>query len=65
MKRISIIKSNILILIMAMTTITSCTSSKKIFQIKELEEFAAQLIKPESILSKQEAAHLPACVQNT
>lgn len=46
-----------------MTTIPSCTSSKKIFQIKESEEFAAQLIKPESILSKQEAAHLPACVQ--
>lgn len=46
-----------------MTTITSCTSSKKMFQLKKSEEFALQPVKAESVLSKQEAAHLPACVQ--
>ena len=49
--------------IIAMTTITSCTSSKKMFQLKKSEEFALQPVKVESLLSKQEAAHLPACVQ--
>ena len=46
-----------------MTTITSCTSSKKVFQLKKTEEFASQPVRGESVLSKQEAAHLPACVQ--
>jgi hypothetical protein len=46
-----------------MTTITSCTSSKKVFQLKKSEEFDSQPFKVESILSKQETAHLPACVQ--
>lgn len=46
-----------------MTTITSYTSSKKMFQLKKSEEFALQPVKVESLLSKQEAAHLPACVQ--
>ena len=55
--------SNILIFIIAMTTITSCTSSKKMFQLKKSEEFALQPVKVECVLSKQEAAHLPACVQ--
>jgi len=55
--------SNILIFIIAMTTFTSCTSSKKMFQLKKSEEFALQPVKVESVLSKQEAAHLPACVQ--
>ena len=55
--------SNILIFIIAMTTITSCTSSKKIFRIKKSEEFALQPVKAESVLSKPETAHLPACVQ--
>ena len=55
--------SNILIFIIAMTTITSCTSSKKMFQLKKSEEFASQPVKVESVLSKQETAHLPVCVQ--
>jgi len=46
-----------------MTTILSCNSSKKMFQLKKSEEFAAQPIKAESVLSIQETAHLPACVQ--
>jgi hypothetical protein len=46
-----------------MTIITSCTSSKKVFQLKKSEEFASQPVKVESLLSKQETAHLPACVQ--
>ena len=48
---------------MVMTTITSCTSSKKVFQIRKSEEFALQPLKPESVLIEQETAHLPACVQ--
>jgi hypothetical protein len=63
MKRIYNSSSNILIFIIAMTTITSCTTSKKEFQIKKSEEFASQPILTESVLSKQETAHLPACVQ--
>jgi len=55
--------SNILILIIAMTTIISCTSSKKVFQLKKSEEFALQPVKSESVLSKPETAHLPVCVQ--
>lgn len=46
-----------------MTTITSCTSSKKMFQLKKSEEFASQPLKAENTLSKEETAHLPACVQ--
>ena len=63
MKRIFSKFSNIVIFIIAMTTITSYTSSKKMFQLKKSEEFALQPVKVESLLSKQEAAHLPACVQ--
>jgi hypothetical protein len=54
---------NILIVIIAMTTITSCTSSKKVFQLNKSEELASQPLQRESVLSKQDAAHLPACVQ--
>lgn len=46
-----------------MATITSCTSSKKMFQNKKSEEFALQPVKVESILNHEETAHLPACVQ--
>ena len=63
MKRIFNLNSNILILLMTMTTITSCTSSKKMFQLKKSEEFASQPLKAENTLSKEETAHLPACVQ--
>jgi hypothetical protein len=55
--------TNILLFIIAMTTLTACTSSKKVFQRKKSEEFASQPVKAESVLSKLEAAHLPACVQ--
>ncbi len=54
---------NTLIFIIAMTTITSCTSSKKLFQLRRSEEFTSQPVRGESVLSKQETAHLPACVQ--
>lgn len=52
------------VFIMIMATITSCTTSKKVFQQKKSAEFATQPIKAESVLSKEEIAHLPACVQN-
>ena len=55
--------SNILSLIIVMATITSCTSSKRTFQLKKSEEFATQPLKAENTLSKEETAHLPACVQ--
>lgn len=54
---------NILIVIIAMTTITSCTSSKKVFQLRKSGEFALQPVKGESVLSRQETDHLPACVK--
>jgi hypothetical protein len=34
-----------------------------VFQLKKTEEFASQPVRGESVLSKQETAHLPACVQ--
>ncbi len=46
-----------------MTTLTSCTSSKKMFQLRKSEEFASQPLKAENTLIKEETAHLPACVQ--
>jgi len=46
-----------------MITITSCTSSKKVFQISTAEELVQQPLKEEIILNKEETAHLPACVQ--
>ena len=63
MKRTFRKTSNILKLIIAMATITSCTSSKKMFQIKTLEEFAAQSLNAESLSGKEETLHLPVCVQ--
>jgi hypothetical protein len=63
MKQFSEINRNILIFIIAMTTITSCTSSTKMFQLRKSEEFARQPIKVESLISMEETAHLPACVQ--
>ena len=63
MKRIFNKNSNILIFIIAMATITSCTSSKRTFQLKKSEEFASQPLKSENTLSKEETAHLPVCVQ--
>ncbi len=46
-----------------MATITSCTTSKKVFLIKKTEEFASQPILTESILTKEETTHLPSCIQ--
>lgn len=46
-----------------MTILTSCTSSKKMFQLSKSEEFAKQPLEAENTLSKEEIAHLPACVQ--
>lgn len=63
MKRILSKTIKILLFTIAMITITSCTSSKKMFQLKKSEEFSSQPVKAESVLSKQETAHLPACVQ--
>lgn len=48
---------------MAMATITSCKTSKQIFQQKVSDEFSFQPLRNESILSKEETTHLPACVQ--
>ena len=63
MNLVSNSNSHILILLIVMTTILSCTSSKKTFQRKKSEEFALQPLKNDMILKKQEIAHLPACVQ--
>lgn len=60
---ISKTNSIILIFILVMATITSCSSSKKIFQIRKSEEFKTQPLKAEVLLKKEETAHLPACVQ--
>lgn len=46
-----------------MATIASCSTSKKIFQQKVSDEFGFQPLRNESILSKEETTHLPACVQ--
>jgi len=46
-----------------MTTLTSCTSSKQVFQKKTAEEFTIQPQKEEIVLTKEETMHLPACVQ--
>jgi DNA-directed RNA polymerase beta' subunit len=46
-----------------MTILTACSSSKKVFLTKKSEEFATQPLKAETLLSKEETAHLPACVQ--
>jgi hypothetical protein len=46
-----------------MTAITSCTSLKKVFQLRKSGEFALQPVKGESVLSRQETDHLPACVK--
>lgn len=48
---------------MAMATITSCTTSKKKFIVKNSEEFASQPLLPETVLTIEETYHLPACVQ--
>lgn len=63
MKQISGININNLLIIITMITFTACSSSKKMFQLKKLEEFATQPLKAENELSKEETAHLPACVQ--
>ena len=42
---------------------TACTSSKNVFQSSIAEEFASQPVKAVSILSIEECAHLPICVQ--
>jgi len=46
-----------------MISLTACISSKKMFQLKKTEEFALQPLQAENVLSKQELAHLPACVK--
>jgi hypothetical protein len=46
-----------------MTKITSRTTFEKRFRIKKSEEFASQPVQPDSLLTKQETSHLPACVQ--
>ncbi len=53
----------ILIIIFIMITFSSCTPSKKAFRKNVADEFATQPIKEESILTAQEAANLPVCVQ--
>jgi hypothetical protein len=46
-----------------MATLTACSSSTKMFQMKKSEEFALQPLKAESLLSEKELTHLPYCVQ--
>jgi hypothetical protein len=57
------LKSNILIIITLMATLTACGTSEKVFLEKKSQEFTSQPLKHESILTEQEIKHLPACVQ--
>jgi hypothetical protein len=52
-----------LIIILAMTILTACSSSKKMFQLKKTEEFALQPLKAEDMISDKQIAHLPNCVK--
>ncbi len=63
MKHVTLININNLILTITMIAFTSCSSSTKMFQLKKSEEFATQPLRAENALSKEETAHLPACVQ--
>jgi len=56
-------KSNILILITIMATLTACSTSKKVFLEKKSQEFASQPLLTEMVLTEQEITHLPVCVQ--
>lgn len=53
----------LIILFIAMATITSCRSSKKVFRQNTTEEFSLQPLESETILSEGDADHLPACVK--
>jgi hypothetical protein len=46
-----------------MTTLTACSTSKKVFLEKKSQEFASQPLMTEKDLTEQEITHLPACVQ--
>jgi hypothetical protein len=46
-----------------MATLKSYNTLEKVFQLRKSEEFASQPVQGESMLIKQETAHLPACVQ--
>ena len=46
-----------------MTTLASCSTSKKVLLEKKSQEFASQPLNKESVLSEQEINLLPACVQ--
>ncbi|MCU0362611.1 MAG: hypothetical protein MUE32_04580 [Bacteroidales bacterium] len=54
---------NILVKITVMAAITSFTTSRRAFLQKKSEEFSSQPLKNESVLTVQEIAHLPVCVQ--
>jgi len=63
MKQYSGINKTILILCITMITLTACSSSKKLFQLKKTEEFAMQPLQAENILRESEIANLPNCVK--
>jgi len=46
-----------------MITLSACSSSTKMFQLKKTEEFSIQPLKSENVLSERETAPLPNCVK--
>jgi hypothetical protein len=46
-----------------MATLTSCSTSKKVFLEKKSQEFASQPLNKESVVIEPEINHLPVCVQ--
>jgi hypothetical protein len=63
MKRFLAMNINILILTIAMTTLTACSTSKKIFESEKTAEFARQPLQTESLLTEEKTLHLPECVR--
>ena len=46
-----------------MTSLTACSTSKRMFLEKKSQEFDSQPLMTEKVLTGQEIKHLPACVQ--
>ena len=46
-----------------MTALTTCSSSKKKFELEKIEEFSRQPLHTENILTEEKTIHLPACVR--
>jgi hypothetical protein len=63
MKQFLPIYKSITTLVIAMITLTSCSSSKKMFQSMKSEEFALQPLQEVTVLNEKELAPLPECVR--